>query len=83
MRVNDGFDAYRDIDRVKARVLMINMAGDVLVPTELGHAEKVVEKLGPKADYLLVKESHGYGHLAVSQTAVVYGPKRPVAVSSG
>ena len=28
MRVNDGFDAYRDLDRVKARVLMINMAGD-------------------------------------------------------
>jgi homoserine O-acetyltransferase len=75
MHVNDGFDAYRDLDRVKARVLMINMAGDGLVPTELGHAEKVVEKLGPKADYLLVRESYGYGHLAVSQTAVVYGPK--------
>jgi homoserine O-acetyltransferase len=75
MRVNDGFDAYRDLDRVKARVLMINMAGDGLVPAELGHAEKVVEKLGPQAEYLLVKESYGYGHTAVGQTVAVYGPQ--------
>jgi len=75
MRVNDGFDAFRDLDRVKARVLMINMAGDGLVPVELGHAEKVLEKLGPKSDYLLVKEASGYGHIAVGQTAAVYAPK--------
>jgi homoserine O-acetyltransferase len=75
MRVNDGFDAYRDLDRLKARVLMINMAGDGLVPVELGHAEKVLEKLGPKADYLLVKESYGYGHIAFAQTVAVYGSK--------
>ncbi len=75
MRVNDGFDAYRELDRVKARVLMINMAGDGLVPVELGHAEKVLEKLGTKSDYLLVKEAYGYGHIAVGQTAAVYGPK--------
>src|SRR5262245_2201152 len=75
MHVNDGFDAYRDLSRVKARVLMINMAGDGLVPAELGHAEKVLATLGPKADYLLVKESSGYGHLAVGQTATLYAPK--------
>jgi homoserine O-acetyltransferase len=75
MRVNDGFDAYRNLDRVKARVLMINMAGDGLVPTELGQAEKVMQKLGPKVEYLLVKESYGYGHIAVGQTAAVYSPK--------
>jgi homoserine O-acetyltransferase len=75
MRVNDGFDAFRDLDRVRARVLMINMAGDGLVPVELGHAEKVLEKLGPKSDYLLVKEAYGYGHIAVGQTATVYAPK--------
>jgi homoserine acetyltransferase len=75
MRVNDGFDAYRELDRVKARVLMINMAGDGLVPIELGHAEKVLEKLGTKAEYLLVKEASGYGHIAVGQTAAIYSPK--------
>jgi homoserine O-acetyltransferase len=75
MRVNDGFDAYSQLDRVKARVLMINMAGDELVPVALGHAEKALDKLGPKADYLLVKEASGYGHIAVAQTAEIYGPK--------
>src|SRR5262245_9198182 len=75
MRVNDGFDAFRDLDRVKARVLMINMAGDELVPVPLGHAEKALEKLGSKAEYLLVKEASGYGHIAVGQTAAVYAPK--------
>jgi len=75
MRVNDGFDAYRNLDRVKADVLMINMAGDELVPPELGHAQKVLEKLGAKADYLLVQEAYGYGHIAVGQTAPVYGPR--------
>jgi len=75
MRVNDGFDAYRDLNRVKARVLMINMAGDGLVPAELGHADKVLATLGGKADYLLVNEASGYGHLALGQTPTVYGPK--------
>ena len=75
MRVNDGFDAYRNLDRVKADVLMINMAGDELVPPELGHAQKVLLKLGAKADYLLVQEASGYGHIAVAQTAAVYGPR--------
>jgi len=75
MRVNDGFDAYRNLDRVKADVLMINMAGDGLVPPELGHAQKVLEKLGAKADYLLVQEASGYGHIAVGQTTAVYGPR--------
>ena len=67
MRVNDGFDAYRDLNRVKARVLMINMAGDGMVPAQLGHAEKVLATLGPRADYVLVKEASGYGHRAVGQ----------------
>ena len=75
MRVNDGFDAYRQFDRLKARVLMVNMAGDDMVPTELGHAEKVLEKLGPKADYFLVKETSGYGHRAVFRTVAIYGRK--------
>ena len=75
LRANDGFDVYSEIDRVKAKVLMINMAGDELVPIELGHAENALEKLGSKAEYLLVNEASGYGHIAVAFTAKFYGPK--------
>ncbi len=75
LRVNDGFDAYSQLERVKARVLVINMAGDEVVPIELGHIAKASAKLGPKAEYLLVQEAAGYGHAAVVQTVDVYGPK--------
>lgn len=75
LRVNDGFDVYSQLERVKARVLVINMAGDEVVPVELGHIEKASAKLGQKAEYLLVREAAGYGHLAVVQTVDVYGPK--------
>ncbi len=75
LRVNDGFDAYSQLERVKARVLVINMAGDEVVPIELGHIAKASAKLGPKAEYLLVREAAGYGHAAVVQTVDVYGPK--------
>jgi hypothetical protein len=54
---------------------MINMAGAGMVPAELGHAEKVLATLGPRADYVLVKEASGYGHRAVGQTVTVYPPK--------
>ena len=75
LRVNDGFDAYSQLERVKARVLAINMAGDEMVPVELGHVEKAMQKLGAKAEYLLVKEAAGHGHLAVGQTIDIFGPK--------
>jgi homoserine O-acetyltransferase len=75
MQVNDGFDAYSQLDEVKAQVLIINMAGDEQVPVELHHAEKAVEKLGDKAEYLLVKEFSEYGHFATSRTLDIYGPK--------
>jgi homoserine O-acetyltransferase len=75
LRVNDGFDAYSQLERVNARVLVINMAGDEMVPVDLGHLEKAMQKLGAKAEYLLVKEAAGYGHLAVGQTIDIFGPK--------
>ncbi len=75
MQVNDGFDAYSQLDEAKARVLIINMAGDEQVPVELQHAEKAVEKLGDKAEYLLVKEFSNHGHFATSKTIDIYGPK--------
>ena len=53
------------------------------MPAELGHAEKVVEKLGPQAEHLLVKESYGYGHLAAAQTAAVYGRRLGHSAEAG
>ncbi len=75
MRVNDGFDVYSQLDRVKARLLVINMAGDEMVPGELNHIEKAQAKLRAKADYVLIQEAAGYGHFAVTQTIDIYGPK--------
>src|SRR5256886_5322133 len=75
LRVNDGFDAYSQLERVKARVLGINMARDEVVPIEPGHIAKASAKLGPKAEYLLVRAAAGYGHATVGQTVDVYAPK--------
>jgi homoserine O-acetyltransferase len=75
MRVNDEFDAYSQLDKVKARVLVINMAGDEQVPVELGHIEKAMEKLRDKGEYILVKEFSGHGHFATGKTIHLYGSK--------
>jgi homoserine O-acetyltransferase len=75
LRVSDGYDVASQLDRIKAHVLVVNMAGDEMVPVELGHIERALEKLGDKAEYVLVKEAAGYGHAAVSQTVDIYGPK--------
>jgi homoserine O-acetyltransferase len=75
LRVNDGFDAYSALDRVKARVLIINMVADEMVPVDLRHAEKALEKLGSKAQYMLVHEASEHGHFAAAYTTAVYGPK--------
>ncbi len=74
-RVNDGFDAYTQLDKIKARVLVVNLAGDPMVPIELGHIEKTMEKLGEKCEYFLVKESSKFGHLAFLFTMKVIGPR--------
>lgn len=75
LRASDGYDVYSQLDKVKAHVLVINMAGDERVPVELGHIERALEKLGEKAEYLLVREAVGYGHLAYQQTVDIYGSK--------
>jgi len=74
-RVNDGFDAYSQLDKIKARVLVINLVGDPMVPIELNHIEKAMEKLGEKGEYLLVKESSKFGHLALLYTMNIIGAK--------
>ena len=73
--VNTGFDAYSQLDKIKARVLVVNLEGDPLVPNELGHIEKAMDKLGEKGEYFLVKESSKFGHLALLFTMKVIGPR--------
>ncbi len=74
-RVNDGFDVYSQLDKIKARVLVINFVGTPMVPIELNHIEKAMEKLGEKGEYLLVKESSKLGHFALMATMNIVGPK--------
>jgi homoserine O-acetyltransferase len=74
-RVNDGFDAYNQLDKIKSQVLVVNFVGDPMVPIELNHIEKAKEKLGEKCEYLLVKESSKLGHLALMATMNISGAK--------
>jgi hypothetical protein len=55
-------------------VLIINMAGDNMVPVELHHAEKVLARL-KNATYLEVKQEAEYGHGALGRTVNIWGPK--------
>jgi homoserine O-acetyltransferase/O-succinyltransferase len=74
MELSDGFDAWSQIDRIHCPVLMINMAGDNMVPVELHHAEKVVARL-KNSTYLEIKEQSEYGHGALGRTMTIWGPK--------
>jgi homoserine O-acetyltransferase len=74
MELSNGFDAWSQIDRVSCPVLIINMAGDNMVPVELHDAEKAVARL-KNASYLEIKEEAEYGHGALGRTASLWGPK--------
>jgi homoserine O-acetyltransferase/O-succinyltransferase len=71
MRLNDGFDAWSHLDRVRVPVLIINVAEDDMVPVGLGHARKTIERLAD-AEYIELSDPvHGHGGLsrAVSEWA--------------
>lgn len=74
MRVNDGFDAWSQIDRVRCPVMIINMAGDEMVPIGLRHADRVMGEL-KNATYLEIEEEAEYGHGAFGRTINVWGPR--------
>ncbi len=74
MELNDGFDAWSHLDRIKCPVLIINMAGDNMVPVELHDAEKAAARL-KTATYLEIKGEAEYGHGALGRTVNVWGPK--------
>ncbi len=72
--LNEGFDAWAAIDRVGCRVLMINGERDPMVPKELGHAQRVVERLA-QATYLEIAENGALGHGAVGRSQASWAPK--------
>jgi homoserine O-acetyltransferase len=74
LRLNDGFDAWSQMDRIRVPVLIINMAGDNMVPVELGDAKKTVARL-KNATYIEVKERPELGHGGLNPTISVWGPK--------
>jgi homoserine O-acetyltransferase len=74
MELNDGFDAWSQLDRIKCPVLIINMAGDNMVPVELHDAEKAAARL-KTGTYLEIKEEAEYGHGALGRTVNIWGPK--------
>ena len=74
MELSNGFDAWSQLDRIHCPVLIINMAGDNMVPVELHQAEKVLARL-KNATYLEVKQEAEYGHGALGRTVNIWEPK--------
>ncbi len=74
LRVNDDFDAGHALDRIKARVLAIELEGDEMVPVELGQIEQVKQLLGKHIEYLLIKDG-GRGHSALPQVITTIAPR--------
>lgn len=73
LELNEGFDAWSALDRVRCPVLMINGARDPMVPVELHHAERVAARL-PDATYLEIVENGEYGHGAVGRSTRAWAP---------
>lgn len=81
MELNDGYDAWSQIDRIKCPVLIINVRSDLMVPVELQHAQKVTERL-KNATYLEITEENEYGHGALGRTSQIWGPKLKAWIES-
>ena len=74
VRMNDGFDAWSQLGKVRAPMLLINLAGDLMVPIQLGDAKAAAAKL-KDATYLQVEEGEKYGHGGLVATMPVWAPK--------
>jgi homoserine O-acetyltransferase len=81
MELNNGFDAWSQLDRVRCPVMIINMHADMMVPVELQHARKVTERL-KNATYLEIAEESEYGHGALGRTSQIWGPKLKALLES-
>lgn len=74
IELNNGFDAWSHLDRIRCPVMIVNVANDNMVPVELQQAQKAAARL-KDATYLEVKEEAAYGHGALSRTINIWGPK--------
>jgi len=74
MELNNGYDAWSQLDRIQCPVLIINGRSDPMVPVELQHARKVTERL-KNATYLEITEEGEYGHGTLGRTSQIWGPK--------
>jgi homoserine O-acetyltransferase len=74
VRMNDGFDAWTQLDKIRAPMLIINMAGDLMVPPQLGDAKAAAARL-KDATYVEVTDGEKYGHGGLMPTIDSWGPK--------
>jgi homoserine O-acetyltransferase len=74
MELNNGFNAWSQLDRVHCPVMMINVRSDMMVPVDLQHARKVLARL-KHATYIEITEENEYGHGALGRTSQLWGPK--------
>jgi homoserine O-acetyltransferase len=62
------FDASHDLDKIKARVLLINPQEDFWNPAELGIAEQEIKKV-KNGKFVLLSFDESYGHYTFFQAA--------------
>ena len=74
VRMNDGFDAWSQLGKIRAPMLLINMAGDLMVPVQLGDAKAAAAKL-KDCVYVEVADGEKYGHGGLMPTIGSWGPK--------
>jgi homoserine O-acetyltransferase len=74
VRMNDGFDAWSQLGKIRAPMLLINMAGDLMVPVQLGDAKAAAAKL-KDCVYVEVTDGAEYGHGGLMPTIGSWGPK--------
>jgi len=75
LRVNDDFNAAASLESIRAKVLVIELSGDEMVPAELGHLEQAKQILGDRIDYVKIRAVSGYGHSSLPQTIQNYTPR--------
>jgi homoserine O-acetyltransferase len=82
LRVNDDFNAAASLESIRAKVLVIELSGDEMVPAELGHIEQAKQILGDRINYVKIRQASGYGHSALPHTIQDYVPSIHDFISS-